>query len=66
MPLPTNDELATYVYLARLERQICPRIAINIKDGAPRHLVREDTEEYEAKLPVGGPKDERMSWGLNL
>ena len=36
MPLSCNDEMASYVYLAREERQVCPRIQIKVREDAPR------------------------------
>ena len=62
--LASSDDLASYVYRSN-ERGVCPRISIEEEKSQEPTIVKEKSPEYLA-LPVGGPKDERMSWGLHF
>ena len=62
--LTSSDDLASYVYRSN-ERGVCPRIYIEEEKSQEPTIVKKKSPEYLA-LPVGGPKDERMSWGLHF
>lgn len=60
--LATSDDLANFVYISN-DRGVCPRIYIQNGNAINSTIVQGKLHEFLA-LPVGGPKDERMSWGL--